>query len=945
MAVRYSVEFLLHLRESPLCIKPSNLPPAEEWMGPPPDTIRNNNNNNNGNNQQQRTTGDRSKPAEGALLNQDFRRQPHDRNGSRNTSNPDDLILGPPRTSFASSSATTMRTPRPGELDKGFRDSDRQQDRSDRFNFRNRTGDPDGPPDRFGRDTRDTRSSGSNNNNSNNNNNHNNGLRRRGDQDQDSEGWSTVRPRKSFGTEGAERFHGRMGGVGAGTGDRFSGRDDTRRPRDRGEDRDRDRDLGDRRNRTFDRRSQDVDGDEPDTPRRNGLNRNKSESWFRDGPSDPPPMSARERIEKSKNWRERDPEAQLADRHGDRHGDRHADRNDRGFERRWDRGDRDRDRDRDRHHNRVENDPEWLDEPADDKGQAHTEEDFRKFMESMKAARGGGGGGGSGAPKPDEKPSAPADKPAPDAAASTTTPTEQKAAAAPPAAEPGPDKFFAAYGSVTLETAAAITAEAKDAAAKPKAAKSSRFMAFLTPQEDSRARAEPVTPGPGGQAGDKPVQSSQQTDADREAFAALLQKLHMSSQPSAPPARAVSTPGRYPEPTPFHELQHPGAVASPEPFQQYGNAGLRDDPRLRNAQGPSGPIYDGVSPRPMGPPMAAPSQVTRPEQALQELLAQRHNIPSPASRGDPQSAAAINKNREFLVGLMQRQREEASPEHLMLRMPQPTKQASIGNLPDRDPAAQQRQPMRPQGAPPGFFDEGQFHPGDVEARPPPQPTQILQRPPPPPGLDHQMLPPFHMAGVNPAGAGGPPGPGQLPFQRPMIPPPGLNNGPQNMPPQNLPGMGMFPPNFPGLPHGHGAPPPGSFPPGPPPPHAGGPPPPGPPRSMQPPPGFFGAGPSLPGFMPLPGMGAGGPGPGGFQGGPDGPGPQMGPNPGPGGPGGPPGFPGMPPGPGGPFDRMGVMDRRGMMPPGPPGPQGPPGGPQGLQGPIPQGVMPPGFRGP
>lgn len=33
MSERYSAEFLLHLRDSPLCVKPPNLPPAEEWMG------------------------------------------------------------------------------------------------------------------------------------------------------------------------------------------------------------------------------------------------------------------------------------------------------------------------------------------------------------------------------------------------------------------------------------------------------------------------------------------------------------------------------------------------------------------------------------------------------------------------------------------------------------------------------------------------------------------------------------------------------------------------------------------------------------------------------------------------------------------------------------------------------------------------------------------------
>lgn len=33
MARRYTAEELLHLRESPLVVKPDNLPPVEEWMG------------------------------------------------------------------------------------------------------------------------------------------------------------------------------------------------------------------------------------------------------------------------------------------------------------------------------------------------------------------------------------------------------------------------------------------------------------------------------------------------------------------------------------------------------------------------------------------------------------------------------------------------------------------------------------------------------------------------------------------------------------------------------------------------------------------------------------------------------------------------------------------------------------------------------------------------
>ncbi|EAQ88025.1 hypothetical protein CHGG_04644 [Chaetomium globosum CBS 148.51] len=844
MAERYTAEFLLHLRDSPLCVKPPNLPPPEEWMGPPPETFRT----------QQKITNDRPKPGEGgALLNQENRRPPHDRNGSRNASNPDEIILGPPRTSFASASATSMRGVRNSDAEKGFRGQERQ-DRTDRFAFRDRANDSD---------------------------NRNNTSRRQPGQGQDGEGWNTVPPRKSFGHEGAERFQGRMGGVGN---DRFGPRDDNRRPRDRD-----DREGGDlRRNREFERRSRDQEAEDPETPRRNGLGRGKSESWFREnaagGSSDAPPKSQRERIEKAKSWRDRDPEDSKPN-------DRYGDRNDRNFERRWD---------RDRHA-RVENDPEWLDEPLEDKPQGHTEEDFKKFMETMKAGRSGG------APKEEEKPNMVFDQP-PVAAAAAAVEVEHKVTSAP-ATEQAPDKFFAAYGSAGLDVGTPI-AEVKDAA-KPRTGKSSRFMAFLNPQEDNRARTEPPTPAAAVQPGDRPG-PAHQTEAEKEAFALLIQKLQRSGlgpalEPNAPQSQA--TPGRFPETSPFQELLQKSAMASPEPFQQYGNQDRREDPRTRGSQHS---LHDIISPRPVGLPMPPP-QVSRPEQALQDLLAQRHHLPGqPLARAEQQNMTAVNRNREFLVGLMQGRRETPEPpraEQLMLRMPQPTKQVPLANMPDREQdhprerSSSQRQQMR--GGPPGFLDENQFHPGDIDGRPPPQPTQILQRPPPPPGLDHQMHH-FHMGGVNPAAAAAAAAAaaGQMPPQRPMIPPPGLmNNGPRNVP---MPGMYL--PNFP-PPHGHGGP--SNFPPGPP--HSGGPPPPdgmggpssGPPRPMQPPPGFFGGPP--PGFMPPPGMG-GGP---GFQG-PDGPQPRnAGPGPGPalgmGGYGGPPNLFNE-------LDRLNGLDRRGMMPP-------------------------------
>lgn len=709
-----------------------------------------------------------------------------------------------------------------------MKDSDRQ-DRAERFNFRSRANDSDtATPDRY-RD-RDGR----------------NNFRRRGDQDQDSEGWSTVKPRKSFGTEGAERFHGRMGAAG----ERFGGRDD-RRTRDRD-----DREGGDRRSRNADSHKDDED---IETPRRNGLGRGKSEPWYRDDRNDgghgDAPISQRERIDKAKSWRERDPAA-IETRRNERNNDRNYGR--------WD-------RDRDQ---RAEREPEWFDsEPVEEKTTGHTEEDFKKFMETMKAKQGG-------APKAEEKPAA-QEKSVLDGPLEP----DLKIASAP-AIDPGPDKFFSAFGDATTPAA-----ESKDSI---RAKGASRFMTFLNKQDDSRSRTEPPTPAAAAHTGGPTQAAPAQNEAEKEAFALLIQKLQVSrgaSQGGGPPPQSLAGLfDRNPPPPPESQPQPQpkSVVGSPEPYQQYGDH--REDPRLRAPPLPQHPMHNMISPRQMGP-LAQPPP-SRPEQALQDLLAQRHNIPNQNNGRASQNSTHNNSNTDFLMRLMQGHRDVPEPprSELLVRMPQPTKQVSLANIPDREQDYQrerrdsqrqqqqiQQQQMRLQGVPPGFMDD-QFHSPELDSRPG-QPTTILQRPPPP-GLDHHGLHHFQMGGGGVSQ--------QIPPQRPMIPPPGLVNGPRNVNPP-MPGMYQnFPPQGPG-------------------PVFGAPPPPGPPeglggpplgpmqRGIGPPPGFFGG--QIPsGFIPPMG-------PAGFQG-PDGPGGF--PGAGPGGPGGPGGLGLGPGGIGAQFDRHRMM---------------------------------------
>ncbi|KAI2779095.1 hypothetical protein F4815DRAFT_203746 [Daldinia loculata] len=734
MALRYTVETLIFLRESPLCVKPGALPPAEEWMGPPPEAFRNNQGNKPGT---ERRSNDSS------LLDQSNRRVGIDRHTSRTVGVSEDIILGPPRTTF--SSATLTRANKPFDNDKTLKDTDAR----DRFAFRSRNGDADNSERFRDRDRdRDAR----------------NGFRRRGD-DQDSEGWSTVKPRKSFGHEGAERFHGRMG-------DRPERFGPERRPRDQD-----DNDNGDRPRRNFGEFAKEKEGEDGDKPRRNGLNKNRTDQpWLRDNDAPAP----RERFDRSKSWR---------DRAGNEHqGEGQQDRpRERTFERRWD-------RDRDQ---RQEREPEWLDEPVEEQSQAHTQEDFMKFMDSMKAGK--NPAKAEPTPRSITEVSAPPEK----------VEAEKTKVKSAPAIETGPDKFFAAFAqSSSIETPASTGEAAKENSipvTKPKTG--SRFQKLFSSQEESRRQVEPPTPvasappanemnplfGLGGG-------QTQNDTAEKVAFQALLQKLQKQTlQATTPPS------GGFSEPPPSH------VIASPGPYQLYAQD-RREEPLSRVL--PQG--QDVHTPRPQVHPQFAAGMRSE-QQVLHDLIGQRQS----AARSEQPPSRSNNSNAEFLMTLMQSARvapEGQRNEQLAMRMPQPSRPAQILPTPDREIDYQheritaQHQVGRPTNLP-SFFDEAPIHHREQDSRPQ-QPTQILQRQVPP-GLD-QIHPTAWMQ--NNAQQLPPPG-------RPMIPPPGLAGNPRNVP---IPGA--FPPgNFP-----IGAfPPEGIV---------------GPPRNMAPPPGFFG-GPPPPGFIP------------------------------------------------------------------------------------------------
>ncbi|KJZ80053.1 hypothetical protein HIM_00767 [Hirsutella minnesotensis 3608] len=725
MAIRYSAAFLLHLRDSPLCVRPDGLPPAEEWMGAPPDQLR----------AQARATGDRARTGDNPLLDQASRRPGLER--SRNSTNPEDIIFGPPRTAFSSA-----RGIKPLENDKGLKDFDLQG----RVSLRGRNGDTD---ERM-RDNRGV------------------GLRR-GDADQEGEGWSTVKPRKSFGNEGAERFHGKMGG---------NYQNEKRPPRER-DDRDATRE---RPTRPFDTFVRDKDAVEAEGRPRNGTNRNKLETW-RTGDAKEGPQPERRDRDRTRSWRDRDKEADPSDDRG----------NGRTNDRRWG-------RDREQ---RPEREPEWFDEPQVEQREAHTQQDFQKWMEQMKAAKSGA--------------SAPAKPPA-SVPAEVVAEASKRQASTP--GESGPDKFFMAFGGGSSGTLDATSpSEPKDAPNKTKAAaKSSRFTSFFSQSHnDGRPRSEvstpltgPPTSEPVPNAGMAPG-AAPAPEEERQAFQQLLAKLQKQSMSATPPGLS---PFALPQQGLHLDIGKKSAIASPEPFQQYGG-----DRREIMGNPPSQPPHEILAPRPQ-------QQTARPDQLLQDLVGHHQRVSSQGQgpvRAEP-NIMRNNSNTEFLMNLMRAAPEAQRADH-QVRLPQVQKSSQMAGFNEREAEflgrenrGAQRQ-MRPQ-PPPGFPMDEPFLGLDQDQHQS-QPTQILQRPPPPPGLD--QMPPDWM------GRGGQMPP---PQQRgPMIPPPGLAGGPN----RNVPLPHMFPPNFP----------PGAVPP---PDAMGG----MPPRNLpMPPPGFFTGPPH--GFVP-PGLG-------------------------------------------------------------------------------------------
>ncbi|KAI9842935.1 MAG: hypothetical protein M1838_002911 [Thelocarpon superellum] len=316
MPVRYTPDELLRLKASPLVRKPENLPPPEEWIGSPPPQVG------------ARSSLARGKPDEIVPLQEPSSRRPTllDTKHISRSSIPDDIVLGPPKMSFASATAfrASSKTAGPAET-SSFAMLDHDPSRPSRLTARDKLSREKDRPDRETDRAWETRTVGLN------------GKRAPRERErEDADGWTSVKARKSFGHEDGERY--------------------TRKPLDRDRDRgvESGREPRERGVRAYDplTRERQPEADREAAPRRNGVPRGRNEaSWFKEKES-APPKERPTRESTGREWRE-------ADRTTD-----HA----------WGRT------------TKLEKDPEWMDAPgADESKQVHTAEDFQRWKERMRA--------------------------------------------------------------------------------------------------------------------------------------------------------------------------------------------------------------------------------------------------------------------------------------------------------------------------------------------------------------------------------------------------------------------------------------------------------------------------------------------------------------------------------------------------------------------------------
>ncbi|KAL8927334.1 MAG: hypothetical protein Q9172_001413 [Xanthocarpia lactea] len=494
MAQRYTAAELEYLRASPLVAKPASLPPTEEWMGPLPDPT-------------QKKVPNRGKNEEPPAHEGTNRRPMFERHMSRGSSNvPENIVLGPPKTAFASAAGARNQTrTSDGATRSSFGGQGDETARGDRQNFRDK-------------------------------------ITRQGPRnDVDAEGSLESRSapqQHRRGTNENESWSGRQSRVlGQDEGERGP-----RRNGYRGQDKDNAHES--RTPRGFDTHRRDAADNETNEIRRNGQGRGRNEpSWYRDE-KDSEATDSRRDTNKARDWREKN--------RG----------NARETETEWNKG------------SKQEVDPEWMDElDVHENKQTHTQEDFERWKERMKAGNG-----------PTQTNPPPTGQPPPNherTVSGLASPAAKTKAGTPLVVDPSIDGFFGLWNDPgKLESSTDEGApHTKPEASKPKAAKSSKFTGFFgskavpTEQETEAPVVSPLA---------APADSSSE---DKEGFQRILKLL---DQQQTNPAKDGIAREQF-----LRNMPASPVAPTQQQQQQRGPTNLQDllSPRPKNG-GPVPPNKD-----------------------------------------------------------------------------------------------------------------------------------------------------------------------------------------------------------------------------------------------------------------------------------------------------------------------------------------------------------------
>ena len=561
-----------------------------------------------------------------------------------------------------------------------------------------------------------------------------------------SEPWSSVRP-KSSGPDEAERIFRRNG--------------------DREQDRENDggREIRTPQVRGFEnhRRGWDRDRDSDGLARRTGPGRGRNEpSWYKeDDHTEEDILGDNRDSTRNRDWRDKD-----------RDGDRGADRG-------WTKG------------AKTERDPEWMDGPETEDKQAHTQEDFERWKERMRASK---------APAQDSPPLVAEQHLTHDrTTSSVSTDITTRKVETPLIVDAGFDGFFGMWNEPRKgNDNQGIEEMPKKEVARSNAPKPSRFTGFFNPPSEAKPAAV-ETPVPAA----KPS-SRDSSSEDKEGFQRILQMLggNLESGTSEPNMMLTGqvNPARV-------EQQHSFSASDGLSFQEQRpiNAGVSPPTRPSRSRKPTG-LESLLGAQ---PPRDGPTPPSRDSEFLLKLMQQTRPVPQHVNssgrgaptpgllpfsnlmispRDTPQQNADTGPPSNFYNGTM---KEETLPRDKL----NPNATGHRMSLTGPPPGLSESHRQPPLGAVhnPGLLPRLQRPPG-LEQMPPGYAQHVQSQRQsmiaPPPGFQSPMRNPYQMP------PGLMPNP-NLPNERGLVyggmRPILQNNGSSGMPPPGFIGMNAPPP--------------------------------------------------------------------------------------------------------------------------------------------------------